>query len=432
METTADASRPAPPRVEAGDVRVALLYVAIVTVLALTGLRNDPVLGAELLWPAAVSLPLLIVGAASTVLRRRAPVVVLAVAGPLSVIEILGGGQLGAYLLLFEALFEPVNHGSRRLARATTVLGTALSVLAFALAWIIGGFGPHLWGVLLLATLLVMTPLLWAWEVRHHRQARRDAEALAAAEQALARSRAQQEVEAERRRIAHDLHDVIAGHLGAVSLHTGLAATLPTSEARDRSLATAGESSRAALRDLRAMITVLAEDAEAAPEVTVDWEALADRLRGGDPAAGIELDPAAADPERVDPAVRAALLRIATEAVANALRHGRAPMSLRLHRKGEEVVLTLRNARDGGPVGTGLGRDSLSARARAVGGTARSGPSDVPDGTDGTDGTGGWLVEARLPARPAAPAPSPSAPPSPSTSPSPPTSPSSPTPQETP
>ena len=55
---------------------------------------------------------------------------------------------------------------------------------------------------------------------------RQQAEVHVCVEHELAESRAAQAVEAERRSIAHDLHDVIAGHLSAVALHSSLAASL--------------------------------------------------------------------------------------------------------------------------------------------------------------------------------------------------------------
>ncbi|MFP3361482.1 histidine kinase dimerization/phosphoacceptor domain-containing protein, partial [Planococcus sp. SIMBA_143] len=79
-------------------------------------------------------------------------------------------------------------------------------------------------------------------------------------------------VEAERRSIAHDLHEVIAGHLSAVALHSCLAASLEEPAARERSLATSRASAQAALRDLRAMIGMLADEHTGTlPSPTLDW-----------------------------------------------------------------------------------------------------------------------------------------------------------------
>src|SRR5699024_5477816 len=223
------------------------------------------------------------------------------------------------------------------------------------------------------ASLVVLVPLMWGWEVRHHRDARRAAETLAAAEHELASARSTRAVEHERRRIAHDLHDVIAGHLSAVTLHTGLAASLEEREARDRSLSTARESARAALRDLQSMIGVLSTaDGGQLPVATLDWGSLAPRLRGRHPGAHIR----------------------GPEAVTNAVRHGAAPILLVVDVTEEEVSLVLENRRaEAARPGTGLGRGAIAHRAQAVGGQAESGAIDADR----------WRVQARLPAHPLSP-----------------------------
>ena len=391
---------------------IALAYAAIVVALALSGVRNSGFIGPQLSWGTRVSLSLMLLAAAGTLWRRRAPGVTLAVTGALSLAEVLAGGQITAYILLFEALFSPVVHGSRRLARATTVVAIILSTLSTLVAAVITGSVELVFVVLTVVTLVAITPLLWGWEVRHHRDARHTAEALARAEHDLAASRSARAVEGERRRIAHDLHDVIAGHLSAVSLHTSLASGLADQAARDRSLATARDSAKAALRDLQSMISVLTtEEQGTLPQATLGWDALAERLRGRDPRVTVLIDQAVTDPERVEPSVQAALLRIAAEAVTNAVRHGQAPITLQVEvgsglsrsrsvgaaadaaADGVRLVLENRIGERAEP-GSGLGVSALSHRAAVVGGTATSGPT-------GTAHT--WRVEAQLPARAASP-----------------------------
>lgn len=385
---------PERPRLTRHDALAAAGYAGVVVLLAATGASNSGFVGGALRWPTWVSVVMLLVACVSLLWRRSRPAIPLAVAGPLALAEIIVGGQISAYLLLFEAIFDPVLHGTRRLAHLTTILAVSLSVAAVLTALVLGAPGPIVLVVLLITALAVSTPLLWGWEVRHHRDARLGAESLADLEHELAAARAAQAVETERLTIAHDLHDVIAGHLSAVSLHTHLAASLEQPEARDRSLVTARESAHAALRDLRSMIGVLSTaESGTQPAVTLDWPSLTARLRGRDPQARVEIDPAATDPARVEPSVQAALLRIAAEASTNAVRHGLAPISLRVDVGADEVTLELRNRRAERSVpGTGLGRGALAHRATAVGGSAASGPDPEADGDV-------WRVLAQLPAR---------------------------------
>src|SRR5699024_3934630 len=128
--SAAPAPRPAPRLAPAPrDLLVAAAYAALGGALPVLGLGGNGLLGAEGGWALLVSLTVLLVACASLVWRRRRPELALAVAGPLSLAEILLGGQISAYFLLFEALFEPVMHGSRRLALLTTRAAIALGVL---------------------------------------------------------------------------------------------------------------------------------------------------------------------------------------------------------------------------------------------------------------------------------------------------------------
>ena len=396
LEARAHASAPARRRITRRDVLMTAGYAAIVLLLAAMGARNSGFLESWDGWPLWTSVLLLLVASASLLWRRRLPLLPLVVAGPLALAEVIVGGQVAAYMLLFEAFFEPIMHGSMRLARRTTGIAIGLAVSALLVAAGLGASGPMLLVVVLIATLMVSTPLLWGWEVRHHRDARVSAETLAAVEHELAATRAAHAVETERRTIAHDLHDVIAGHLSAVSLHTNLAASLEQPEARDRSLLTARDSAHAALRDLRSMIGVLSTEHSAElPSVTLDWPSLTARLHGRDPDASVSIAPEVEDPSRVEPSVQAALLRIAAEASTNAVRHGLAPITLAVRVEDELVTFELTNRRAESTVpGSGVGRGAIAHRATAVGGSATSGPA--PD--DGPD-AGSWRVLALLPTR---------------------------------
>ena len=416
MSPTPPPSDPAPasPPIQARDLLAVVAYALVVLVLAVSGVANSGFLFEGGAWPRGVSVALMLVACVSLLWRRRLPVVTLAVAGPLSLAEIIAGGQISAYFLLFEALFVPVMYGSRALARTTTWIASALGVAAVLAGLLAGAPGEVVFVIVLLAALMISTPLLWGWEVRHHRDARRSAEHLAGLEHELAATRAAHAVESERRAVAHDLHDVIAGHLSAVSLHTSLAETLEDPVARDGSLTTARESAHAALRDLRSMIGVLSTaEAGSLPTATLDWPSLTSRLRGRDPEAQVSIDAAVGDAARVEPAVQAALLRIGAEAVTNAVRHGEAPLSRSVRVRAEVVRFSLVNRRAHAPARrAGVGRGAISHRAAAVGGSASSGPVRADgsaadgaasegiapeDAAHDASAAGTWQVLARLP-----------------------------------
>lgn len=390
-------------RLQRHDLGVTAIYLIVCLALPPLGVTMQPLLGTEPLWGPGASTALIVLAALGTLPRRHMPAITLAVTGILSTIEMLGGSHLGAYILIVEALWAPIVHGSRRLAHTTTGCGVALSiamlaVLASAAADQPGaGVGMGIIVGLLLVTVIVATPLAWGWEVRHLHLARRTAEQLAEAQQALAAERADRAISDERRRIAQDLHDVLAGHLSAVSLHTRLADALPDADSRGASLQTARDSAQSALRDLRAVIDVLTEpEAASAPRVTLTWDSLADRLRVGGRESLVAIEPRMGDARIVDPASLAALLRIGSEAVTNALTHGRGPRQLLVAIDGDDALMTCTNPIDGTGASqaqrrVGLGLSTMTARARAVGGSLTAGP-DPHDPRI-------WRVEARVPRR---------------------------------
>lgn len=364
------------------DVRWVVIYVAAVVVLFLSGLDNGPFL--EFYWPSWVSVTAMIVAALLTVFRTVKPEVLLFVVLPLCLAEILFGTQVSAFILLVEALWAPVARGSARTAKWTTWAGGIVGA-ALATIWFFALSGELPWtSVAVLSAMfagaIIFTPLAWAWEVRNHRMAQQAAEKMAEMEHELAGERAAREVETERVRIAQDLHDVVAGHLSAVALHSSLAAELPDEDSRKLSLDTARSSAESALRDLRAVIEVLAEGRESTGLTTLTWTTLSQRLG---PSADVQIDPADADV-----AAQTAMLHIAYEAVTNAVRHGAEPRTLHVCTRGDTLTMSCTNAVVGNTQSSGptFGLQSMANRAAAVRGEVFTGESD-----------GVWTVSATVP-----------------------------------
>lgn len=369
-------------RIPLSDVRWVVVYTAAVVVLFFSGLANGPLI--ELRWPSWTSLIAMLVAALLTACRTVKPEVLLLVVVPLCVAELLFGTQISAYVLLVEALWAPVARGTARTAKVTTwsggIVGVALATVGFfalpdELTWTSAAVLSSMF-----AGVVVFTPLAWAWEVRNHRLAQQAAERMAEMEHELAGERAAREVETERVRIAQDLHDVVAGHLSAVALHSSLAAELPDNDSRRLSLDTARSSAESALRDLRSVIEVLAEGRESTGLTTLTWSTLRQRLG---PDADVTIDPADADI-----VAQTAMLHIAYEAVTNAVRHGEEPRTLQVRATGEKLTMSCTNTvvNDTPTTGSTFGLQSMANRAEAVRGEVSAGASN-----------GVWTVTAAVP-----------------------------------
>jgi signal transduction histidine kinase len=200
--------------------------------------------------------------------------------------------------------------------------------------------------------------------------------------EALATERARAEelaADAERTRIAREMHDVLSHSVGLIALQAGagerLAATDPTA-ARDtlRTIATAG---RSALDELSGVL----EDREAVP----DLARMVEPVR----AAGLEVDlrheTVAAPPDEVALATR----RIVQEALTNVLKHAAARrVVVEVRESPEAVDVLVEDDGTGAGRGGGTGRGLIGMRERAAvyNGELRAGPR----------AEGGYAVAARL------------------------------------
>ncbi|MEV4320683.1 GAF domain-containing sensor histidine kinase [Microbispora rosea] len=179
----------------------------------------------------------------------------------------------------------------------------------------------------------------------------------------------------ERTRMARELHDAVSQKLFSLRLTARAAAALArtdperAAEAIDRVERMAGE----ALTELRAVIVELrpAElDRHGLVESVRKQAALLDRLHPVRVAFSVEGEPP--DDRDLAPEIEVAVLRVAQEALHNAVRHARAArIDVRLAHR--EAALVLEVTDDG--VGFdeagvhGLGLPSMGDRAQAVGGT---------------------------------------------------------------
>ena len=209
-----------------------------------------------------------------------------------------------------------------------------------------------------------------------------------------------QAVDAERLRIARELHDVVAHHVSVIGVQAGAARRVLDKQpdaARD-ALAGIERSSRSAVAEMRALLGSLrtSDEPDRAPTPGLsDVDVLISDYRS----AGLSVDLRAvddrppSDPD-IPPGVGLAIYRTIQEALANVQRHSTATMASVVTRVGRQAgrsyaeveILDSGRARPAG-TGTGLGLVGMRERVAVLGGEAEIGPREG----------GGFRVRVRLP-----------------------------------
>lgn len=313
--------------------------------------------------------------------RRRAPLAVTVVCG-LALTGLYLRGHHGELLNLplMVALYTTAVEGDRR--RSVLV-----GVVAVVWAGVLGATSDDPLGARggspVLEMLVPVVPLLLGEVVRSRRELA--TRALAEQEQEAARR-----VEAERTRIARELHDVLAHTLAAVNVQTAAAAaaldTRP--EVARESLAQARASTKAALAELRATLHLLRDDHDTAPAPTLDQ---LDGVVGLARDAGIEVALHLDVPAGLPDATGLAAYRIVQEAITNTIRHSHAEhVAISISTVDETLRVEVVDDGSAAHVGTqsdGLGLVGMRERAHALGGHLDHGPTT----------TGGYRVTAVLP-----------------------------------
>lgn len=318
----------------------------------------------------ASALPLLV--------RRRFPLLVAAAVGCIDAATQLGGATEGSNVPAWIALYSVGRYTSGR----RTAIATAVAVVASAaVAQLADGRpGSALAGAFSPLLLIGMGQFV---RLRSELKTRREQEAADTA------------VRAERRRIARELHDVVAHHLTVINaLVGGARATMATSQddARD-ALRSAEQTSRAALAEMRQLLDVLrADDGDPAADVSTGvgaagLPALVEQATvSGLPASLKVTGEAVTLPAAVDHAI----YRVAQEALTNSRKHaGGARASVRLAYWPAAVEIEVLD--DGLAVGasstSGFGLGGMAERVALCGGQLQTGPRQE----------GGFRVHARFP-----------------------------------
>jgi len=215
-------------------------------------------------------------------------------------------------------------------------------------------------------------------------------------------------VDAERMRIARELHDVVAHSMAMINVQATAAgmqlAADPASAAE--AIRQIRRASKSGLRELRAILEVLREVDGGSPAGPVpDLGAIAALVEATSAAGTPTALEAAQPPVALPPPVALAAYRIVQESLTNVVRHaGRVAATVSLRHDGGYLHVDVVN--DGGAAsapfsdGTGAGLAGMRQRAAALGGTLQAAPRPG----------GGFAVHAKLPVPAATPARGPQAP----------------------
>ncbi|MFD5076506.1 sensor histidine kinase [Streptomyces sp. NPDC058371] len=346
--------------------------------------------------PNSLSLTLMVLGAAALVLRRRAPIPVLAATVAVSLVELVSSDPRAPVVMCaVVALYTVASATDRptawRLGLLTMTVLTAAAMLAGPLPWYTQeNLGIFAWtGMAAAAGDAVRSRRAFVHAIRERAErAERTRE-----------EEARRRVAEERLRIARDLHDVVAHHIALVNVQAGVAAHVMDKrpDQAKEALAHVREASRSALNELRATVGLLRQSGD--PEAPTEpapglhrLDELADTFRN----AGLPVEVVGADHGATLPAaVDLAAYRVIQEALTNVQKHAgtAAKAEVSVVRVGPNVEVTVLDngpGKDEGPQdGGGHGLLGMRERVTALGGTCTAGPRYG----------GGFRVHAILPVK---------------------------------
>ncbi|PRX61287.1 signal transduction histidine kinase [Nonomuraea fuscirosea] len=317
-----------------------------------------------------------LLGTALLLTRRRHPVPTVALVLAVDAVFILSGIVTNTNFPTLIALYSVGRYTSGR----TTAITSAAAYVAAAAIMTFGMEGQGLW----LVSLFTVGAAVGLGQLVRLRAELKDRGLREAADAA---------VRAERRRIARELHDVVAHHITVINaLVGGARATLPPEQEVSRNaLESAEQTARQAMSEMRRLLDVLRADGQEGPDAATGvgaerLPALIKEARSAGLPASLTVT---GEPVELPATVDHAVYRIVQEALTNTRKHAvsaRASVLLAYEPAAVEVeVLDDGLKKDQGTPGFGLG--GMAERVALCGGQLSTGPRLE----------GGFRVHARLP-----------------------------------
>ncbi|MGP0101012.1 MAG: sensor histidine kinase [Solirubrobacteraceae bacterium] len=346
-------------------------------------------------WP---GYALSVVAALMVAGRRRWPLAVFAGTLALALLAIALTAPSGAISLpVMIAVYTLAQVDERRRAVLLALLAGAALALARGL------FQYRGWSDARTAVepALALAALFLGWALASHRAYIAEIEARAAQAERTREEEAHRQVDAERLRIARELHDVLAHGIATINVQAGVAAHVlhERPEHAAEALRTIKATSKEALRELRGILGVLRAADEGEPREPTPGLSEIDRLVDATSHAGVPTQVEISGHRRALPAtVDLAAYRIVQESLTNVLRHA-AGASARVAICYADQEMTISVDDDGramtraAPATNGHGKApghgilGMRERAHALGGELQAAPR----------ADGGFRVHARLP-----------------------------------
>ncbi|WP_280401454.1 sensor histidine kinase [Nocardia carnea] len=372
------------------DVVLALFVMVIQVLGAMVAVPVEPASAPV----SGIGYFLLVVSGLAVVARRRTPVAVFAITGVSSLIYFaFDFPDRMSYLGLFVALYTLAAYGDGQ--RSLRIAGAGIAVLS--VGWLIAGADVEPvsaigWVFFRIGASVISTMLGEA--ARSRRVMAADAQERAELAERSREDEARARVDAERLRIAREVHDTVAHAVAIINVQAGVTAHVldKRPEQARGALRTIEQTSSRALQEMRAILGVLRDGDEREPFPGLDQ--IRD-LTGKARDAGLDIAVEQPEPVPVLPsAVGSAAYRIVQESLTNVIRHvgpTRVTVTLEpvvdaLHiRVIDEGPRTPSQTSTGSPSGRGIA--GMRERCRLLGGELDAKPRP----------NGGFEVTASLP-----------------------------------
>jgi signal transduction histidine kinase len=340
---------------------------------------------------------LLLVSGLVLAVRRRWPTAVFGIVAAASVVYYSAGYPDGpGWVGLFVALYTLTAYGDGR--RSLRIATGSLAVLT--VVWLLtADLEPRGAGWVFFRIGTAAMAVTLGESMRMRRVLAAEAHERADRAERTREEEARRRADAERLRIAREVHDTVAHAIAIINVQAGVTAHVldkRPQQARE-TLVTIEQTSARALRELRATLGVLTDTADNGRSPTPGLgqvEELAQMAREAGLDVEVEVDPLRELPRAVDTAA----YRILQESITNVIRHaGPARVTVSLTYGAEDLRIRVTDDGRGGsrPSTDGSGRGIVGMRERCelLGGHLTAGPRPVK----------GFEVRARLPLQPELP-----------------------------